>query len=78
MFHAIKFLEKDPEIEDILKHNPNYEIWKQIRDDENERIHKELHEDVSSAIAAEKYGFIQGALKENMEGSVAKEESRSP
>lgn len=73
-FLAIKFLEKDPEIEDILKHNPNYEIWKQIRDDENERIHKELHEDVSSAIAAEKYGFIQGALKENMEGSVAKEE----
>ena len=40
-FLAIKFLEKDPEIEDILKHNPNYEIWKQIRDDENERIHKE-------------------------------------
>ena len=73
-FLAIKFLEKDPEIEDILKHNPNYEIWKQIRDDENERIHKELHEDVSSAIATEKYGFIQGALKENMEGSVAKEE----
>ena len=73
-FLAIKFLEKDPEIEDILKHNPNYEIWKQIRDDENERIHKELHEDVSSAIAAEKYGFIQGALKENMEGSLAKEE----
>ncbi len=73
-FLAIKFLEKDPEIEDILKHNPNYEIWKQIRDDENERIQKELHEDVSSAIAAEKYGFIQGALKENMEGSVAKEE----
>ena len=73
-FLAMKFLEKDPEIEDILKHNPNYEIWKQIRDDENERIHKELHEDVSSAIAAEKYGFIQGALKENMEGSVAKEE----
>lgn len=73
-FLAIKFLEKDPEIEDILKHNPNYEIWKQIRDDENERIHKELHEDVSSAIAAEKYGFIQGALKENMEGSVVKEE----
>ncbi len=73
-FLAIKFLEKDPEIEDILKHNPNYAIWKQIRDHENERIHKELHEDVSSAIAAEKYGFIQGALKENMEGSVAKEE----
>ncbi len=67
-------MKKDPEIEDILKHNPNYEIWKQIRDDENERIHKELHEDVSSAIAAEKYGFHPGRVKENMEGSVAKEE----
>lgn len=73
-FLAIKFLEKDPEIEDILKNNPKYDEWKEIRDEENERIHKELHEDVTSAIAAEKYGFIQGALRETMEGNLAREE----
>ncbi len=73
-FLAIKFLEKDPEIEDILKNNPQYEEWKKIRDEENERIYKQLHEDITSAIAAEKYGFIQGALRETMEGSIGKEE----
>jgi len=73
-FLAIKFLENDPEIEDLLKHNQHYEEWERIRKEENERISRKLHEDVSSAIAAEKYGFIQGALKENMEGAVAKEE----
>ncbi len=73
-FLAIKFLERDPEIENILKSNSHYEEWAKIRDAENERISKNLNEDVTSAIAAEKYGFIQGALKENMEGSVAREE----
>lgn len=73
-FLAIKFLEKDPEVEKMLRENSDYHRWVEIRDEENERIRKSLNEDVSSAIAAEKYGFIQGALKENMEGSLAKEE----
>lgn len=73
-FLAIKFLEKDPEVEKMLRENSDYHRWVEIRDEENERIRKSLNEDVSSAIAAEKYGFIQGALKENTEGSLAKEE----
>ncbi|MDE7437939.1 MAG: ferrous iron transport protein B [Muribaculaceae bacterium] len=73
-FLAIKFLEKDPEINDILKNNVNYKEWDKIRNEESERIHSKLNEDVNSAIASEKYGFIQGALQENMEGSLAKEE----
>lgn len=73
-FLAIKFMEKDPEIEEMLKQNPQYEKWRIIRDEENDRIYRQLQEDITSAIAGEKYGFIQGALRENMEGSVTKEE----
>lgn len=73
-FLAIKFLEKDPEIEDILRSNPNYSEWSRLRNEECERISRQLNEDVPSAIAAEKYGFINGALSETMEGSLAKEE----
>ncbi len=73
-FLAIKFMEKDPEIEEMLKQYPQYEKWRKIRDEENDRIYRQLQEDITSAIAGEKYGFIQGALRENMEGSVTKEE----
>lgn len=73
-FMAIKFMEHDPEIEDMLSHNPNYERWKQLRDEEDRRISATLNEDVNSAISADKYGFIQGALRETMEGSIDKEE----
>lgn len=73
-FLAIKFLEKDPEIEEILHTNPNYDRWSKLRDSEYDRIHRQLGEDPAAAIAAEKYGFINGALQETMEGSLAKEE----
>lgn len=65
---AIKMLEKDPEVENMLHENPNYNKWVEIRDKENERIEKELGDDANSIIASEKYGFIQGALAETMEG----------
>ncbi len=73
-FLAIKFMERDPEIEKILEENENYPRWKDMRDREDERIRQKLNEDVTSAISADKYGFIQGALRETMEGSLEKEE----
>ena len=73
-FLAIKFMEGDPEIEAMLSHNSNYEKWKTMRDRENQRIASALNEDVTSAVSAEKYGFIQGALRETMEGTLEKEE----
>ncbi|MBD5328555.1 MAG: ferrous iron transport protein B [Bacteroides sp.] len=73
-FLAIKFLEKDPEVEEILRPYPDYEKWVEIRKTQNEKITKSLNEDITSAIAAEKYGFIQGALKETMTDGMAKEE----
>ena len=73
-FLAIKFMERDPEIENMLKDNANYLRWAAMRDKEDARIQEQLNEDVTSAISADKYGFIQGALRETMEGSLDKEE----
>ncbi len=73
-FLAIKFLENDPEIDHLLSEYPQYEKWKEIRNDEEQRVRKNLGEDIASAIASEKYGFINGALKENMAGNITKEE----
>lgn len=73
---AIKFLQGDPEIERMLSGSPSYSHLVELRDHETKRIEDSLHEDVGSAIAAEKYGFIQGALRETVEPG-AKEEGRS-
>ena len=73
-FMAIKFLEKDPEIEEMLKEIPRYPEWVALRDSLNENIKKRLNEDVTDAISAEKYGFIQGALAETLDGSLANDE----
>lgn len=73
-FLAIKFLEKDPEIEQMLRPYPSYEKWCKIREEESERVKKTLNEDITSAIAAEKYGFIQGALAETLKEGEKKEE----
>ena len=71
---AIKFLEGDPEVENMLGKSPHYQEWKKLRDEETERIKRVLGEDVTSVIASEKYGFIQGALAEVLEGDTAHEE----
>jgi ferrous iron transport protein B len=73
-FLAIKFMERDPEIESMLNGNSNYRKWVEMRDKEDARIQTKLNEDVTSAISADKYGFIQGALRETMEGSLDREE----
>ncbi len=73
-FIAIKFLERDPEIEESLSKNANYKQWCEIREKLDVKIKKDLNEDVAAAISSEKYGFIQGALKETMIGSAANEE----
>lgn len=73
-FLAIKFLEHDPEVEEMLHARPQYEKWVNMREQEEKRIEKDLGEDTTSAISAAKYGFVQGALAETQEGSLDKEE----
>ncbi|MCM1369607.1 MAG: ferrous iron transport protein B [Candidatus Amulumruptor caecigallinarius] len=73
-FLAIKFLEKDPEVEQMLQNHPRISAWQKMRTEAEEKITGQLNEDVTSAISAEKYGFIQGALRESLEGSMQKDE----
>ncbi len=63
---AIKFLEGDKEMEEALSPLPDYNKLREVRDEEAERISGELGDHVTSVIASEKYGFIQGALAETM------------
>lgn len=63
-FLAIKLLENDPDIEEIVRALPNGEKIIQKRDKEARRITATLNEDCESAITDAKYGFISGALKE--------------
>ncbi|MEG1617857.1 MAG: ferrous iron transport protein B [Bacteroidales bacterium] len=61
---AIKLLEDDPEVKDLLHNAPDYAKWIETRDQVNKRIQSTIHEDTESAITDAKYGFISGALKE--------------
>lgn len=63
-FLAIKLLENDKGIEDIVADLPNGPEVLSVRDKMAERILKTLNEDSESAITDAKYGFISGALKE--------------
>ena len=63
-YWSVKLLEKDKEIDKILKEVPDYDKWISLRNASIERIKKHLGEDVESAISDEKYGFISGALRE--------------
>lgn len=65
-FHAIKLLEKDPEVKRMLENSPYYKDWEKIRDIQNDKLEKELGDDASAVISADKFGFIQGALGETM------------
>lgn len=71
---AIKMLEKDPEVERMLKDYPNYNKWSEIRDKANQKIEESLGDDANAIIAAEKYGFIQGALAETFQSGEERSE----
>lgn len=71
---AIKLLEDDPEVKRMLKPFPEYDKWIKIRQQGAQLIQDKLGEDPQAAISSEKYGFIQGALTECMEGNLKKEE----
>ena len=63
-YYAMKMLEGDAEAEKSLRECSSYPEWAEIRDREARRITEALGEDVETAFANQKYGFIQGALKE--------------
>lgn len=61
---AIKLLEGDCDVEKLLSRSSSYQAMVDVRDKEKHKLEAENEEDISSTIAAEKYGFIAGALAE--------------
>ncbi len=65
-YFAMKMLEGDSEIVDMLSSSPNFDKWRQIAEQEQEHLKSDLgdDEDIESTFANQKYGFILGALRE--------------
>lgn len=63
-FLAIKLLENDQDIEQLIARLPNGADILAIRDHERQRLRRDLNEESEQAITDAKYGFISGALKE--------------
>ena len=63
-FLAIKLLENDKDLEQVVSHLPNGADILEVRDREAERLRKVLNEESEQAITDAKYGFISGALRE--------------
>ena len=63
---ALKMLEGDTEVMDMLSESHNFDKLKALAEKRREEIEQTLHEDIEQAIANEKYGFISGALQETL------------
>lgn len=74
---SIKFLEGDREIETIVRRSKDYDALSSMRDELRGHIEKMQGEDVQSIIAAEKYGFIAGALAETLKPGKRKTNDRT-
>lgn len=75
---AIKFLEGDREVDTILRGSADYDSLVELRNKLRADIERLADEDISSIIAAEKYGFIAGALAETLsQGETAANSSTS-
>ena len=66
-FLAIKLLENDRQVEDIVRRLENCTEILAERDLCQKEIQNEINEDSESAITDAKYGYVQGALKETFQ-----------
>lgn len=74
---AIKFLEGDHEVENVLKTTPDFEELVTLRNTLRADLENLHQEDITSTIAAEKYGFIAGALAETCENGTGEKHNSS-
>lgn len=63
-YWALKMLGKDAPTEKIIAQSPNYQKYAELRDHGVKQISGDLGDNVTTALAAEKYGFIEGALRD--------------
>ncbi len=76
-FIAIKLLEKDNQILELLSDYPNFDEIRAITEKEVHKIELLENEDSETVITNAKYGFITGALKETYLNPVEGQKTRS-
>ena len=76
-FLAIKMLEKDPHIEELLSHYPNFDEIKETTRKEIDKIEALQNENSETVITDAKYGFIAGALKETFKNPFRRKKTGS-
>ncbi|MFH1296767.1 MAG: ferrous iron transport protein B [Bacteroidota bacterium] len=78
-YYAIKLLEKDPDVAQILMKSCVYKEILEVVDQEVQRLERIYRDDSTTLIADARFGFIAGALKETLQvdPSEQKQHSRS-
>ncbi|MEZ5104156.1 MAG: ferrous iron transport protein B [Draconibacterium sp.] len=76
-FLAIKLLEKDDQVVELLSHYPNYSEIKKSTEREIHKIETLENEESETIITDAKYSFITGALKETFEDPNQTKKTRS-
>lgn len=76
-FIAIKLLEGDKQIHELLSSYPNFEEIKEITEKEVRKIELLEKEDSESVITNAKYSFVTGALKETYKNPAEGDKTRS-
>jgi ferrous iron transport protein B len=76
-FLAIKLLEKDQHVQELLADYKNFEEIKAVTSREIKKIEGLTNEDSETVITDAKYGFITGALKETLKDPDQSKKTRS-
>ena len=63
-YFALKLIEGDSDVADMLKQMPHFDKWQAMAKEARTQIEEALNTDIETAIAERKYGFVSGALKE--------------
>ena len=63
-YFALKLIEGDGDVRDMLQPLSHYPRWQTMATDARKEIEEGLDVDIETALAERKYGFVSGALKE--------------
>ena len=63
-YFALKLIENDSDVADMLRALPHFDKWQTMAQKACTEIEEALNTDIETALAERKYGFVSGALKE--------------
>ncbi len=76
-YWALKMLEHDEQVEEVVSRQPNYPEWCKLRENSISHISHEDNIDISTEITSRKYLFIDELLRETLHTGAAKPRSQN-